>query len=188
MPRCLERWLLLVIDTSFAFPFCTTFFLVQDCELLYLSDRSENLVLRNIAVPPLAIRPSVFVDGGAQRSKFYCLRFSHYCCSVLPTPSIVFIIYILNEYAQNFHYIDILVQQWKWHHGEVKTNYSNKCYPPTGIIRSKLQFQKFGMDVIWTFTFPPICSIVRIFLLFFVYHIHMKLSNTSGSCGYFQVW
>ncbi|PSR95151.1 DNA-directed RNA polymerase III subunit 1 like [Actinidia chinensis var. chinensis] len=41
----------------------------EDCELLYLSDRSENLVLRNIAVPPLAIRPSVFVDGGAQSNE-----------------------------------------------------------------------------------------------------------------------
>lgn len=40
---------------------------MQDCELLYLSDRPENLVLRNIAVPPLALRPSVFVDGGTQR-------------------------------------------------------------------------------------------------------------------------
>ncbi|KAL6979263.1 DNA-directed RNA polymerase, partial [Sarracenia purpurea var. burkii] len=39
----------------------------EDCELLYLSDRPENLVLTNIAVPPLAIRPSVFVDGGTQR-------------------------------------------------------------------------------------------------------------------------
>ncbi|KAL6984123.1 DNA-directed RNA polymerase, partial [Sarracenia purpurea var. burkii] len=38
----------------------------EDCELLYLSDRPENLVLTNIAVPPLAIRPSVFVDGGTQ--------------------------------------------------------------------------------------------------------------------------
>lgn len=40
---------------------------MQDCELLYLSDRPENLVLRNIAVPPLALRPSVFVDGGTRR-------------------------------------------------------------------------------------------------------------------------
>ncbi|OVA18215.1 RNA polymerase [Macleaya cordata] len=36
----------------------------EDCELLYLSDRPEKLILTDIAVPPIAIRPSVFVDGG----------------------------------------------------------------------------------------------------------------------------
>ncbi|KAI8573806.1 hypothetical protein RHMOL_Rhmol01G0304200 [Rhododendron molle] len=41
----------------------------EDCELLYLSDRPENLVLRNIAVPPLALRPSVFVDGGTRSNE-----------------------------------------------------------------------------------------------------------------------
>ncbi|GMP83891.1 hypothetical protein CsSME_00037652 [Camellia sinensis var. sinensis] len=41
----------------------------EDCELLYLSDRPENLIVRNIAVPPLAIRPSVFVDGGTQSNE-----------------------------------------------------------------------------------------------------------------------
>ncbi|KAJ7947738.1 DNA-directed RNA polymerase subunit [Quillaja saponaria] len=35
----------------------------EDCELLYLSDRPENLIMTNIAVPPIAIRPSVIVDG-----------------------------------------------------------------------------------------------------------------------------
>ncbi|XP_022755690.1 DNA-directed RNA polymerase III subunit 1 isoform X3 [Durio zibethinus] len=34
-----------------------------DCELLYLSDRPEKLIITNIAVPPIAIRPSVMVDG-----------------------------------------------------------------------------------------------------------------------------
>ncbi|XVE59161.1 hypothetical protein DITRI_Ditri05aG0023300 [Diplodiscus trichospermus] len=34
-----------------------------DCELLYLSDRPEKLIITNIAVPPTAIRPSVLVDG-----------------------------------------------------------------------------------------------------------------------------
>ncbi|CAL5419427.1 unnamed protein product [Camellia sinensis] len=41
----------------------------EDCELLYLSDRPENLIVTNIAVPPLAIRPSVFVDGGTQSNE-----------------------------------------------------------------------------------------------------------------------
>ncbi|KAL8161055.1 hypothetical protein V2J09_012544 [Rumex salicifolius] len=36
----------------------------QDCELLYLYDRPEKLLLRNIPVPPMALRPSVLVDGG----------------------------------------------------------------------------------------------------------------------------
>ncbi|TQD75003.1 hypothetical protein C1H46_039471 [Malus baccata] len=35
----------------------------EDCELLYLSDRPENLIMTNIAVPPIPIRPSVIVDG-----------------------------------------------------------------------------------------------------------------------------
>ncbi|CAK9184824.1 unnamed protein product [Ilex paraguariensis] len=41
----------------------------EDCELLYLSDRPEKLIVTNIAVPPIAIRPSVFVDGGAQSNE-----------------------------------------------------------------------------------------------------------------------
>ncbi|KAL6556324.1 DNA-directed RNA polymerase III subunit 1 [Orobanche gracilis] len=36
----------------------------EDCELLYLNDRPEKLIVTNILVPPIAIRPSVFVDGG----------------------------------------------------------------------------------------------------------------------------
>ncbi|KAL6275979.1 hypothetical protein ACE6H2_019580 [Prunus campanulata] len=34
----------------------------EDCELLNLSNRPENLIMKNIAVPPIAIRPSVIVD------------------------------------------------------------------------------------------------------------------------------
>ncbi|XP_043723195.1 DNA-directed RNA polymerase III subunit 1 isoform X1 [Telopea speciosissima] len=37
----------------------------EDCELLYLSDRPEKLIVEDIAVPPIAIRPSVFMDAGA---------------------------------------------------------------------------------------------------------------------------
>ncbi|XP_024019134.1 DNA-directed RNA polymerase III subunit 1 [Morus notabilis] len=36
---------------------------LPDCELLYLSVRPENLILTNISVPPIAIRPSVIMDG-----------------------------------------------------------------------------------------------------------------------------
>lgn len=46
------------------------FLMLQDCELLYLNDRPEKLVITNISVPPMALRPSVFVDGGIQRSVF----------------------------------------------------------------------------------------------------------------------
>ncbi|KAH7575873.1 hypothetical protein JRO89_XS02G0236300 [Xanthoceras sorbifolium] len=35
----------------------------EDCEMLYLSDRPEKLIITNIAVPPIAIRPSVIMDG-----------------------------------------------------------------------------------------------------------------------------
>ncbi|CAI0374147.1 unnamed protein product [Linum tenue] len=35
----------------------------KDCELLYLGDRPEKLIFEKIAVPPVAIRPSVPVDG-----------------------------------------------------------------------------------------------------------------------------
>ncbi|KAK9279694.1 hypothetical protein L1049_013374 [Liquidambar formosana] len=41
----------------------------EDCELLYLSDRPEKLIITNITVPPIAIRPSVFVDGGTQSNE-----------------------------------------------------------------------------------------------------------------------
>uniref|UniRef100_A0A803L3S3 DNA-directed RNA polymerase subunit n=1 Tax=Chenopodium quinoa TaxID=63459 RepID=A0A803L3S3_CHEQI len=41
----------------------------QDCELLYLNNRPENLIITNISVPPLALRPSVFVDGGIQSNE-----------------------------------------------------------------------------------------------------------------------
>ncbi|KAJ0985807.1 hypothetical protein J5N97_004163 [Dioscorea zingiberensis] len=36
----------------------------EDCELLNLYDRPEKLIVTDIAVPPLAIRPSAFVDFG----------------------------------------------------------------------------------------------------------------------------
>lgn len=67
---------------------------MQDCELLYLSDRPENLVLRNIAVPPLALRPSVFVDGGTRRLShtsvyLYPLLFSLLFFFLFRIPSIV---------------------------------------------------------------------------------------------------
>ncbi|TXG73952.1 hypothetical protein EZV62_002531 [Acer yangbiense] len=35
----------------------------EDCEMLYLSERPEKLIITNIAVPPIAIRPSVIMDG-----------------------------------------------------------------------------------------------------------------------------
>ncbi|KNA22334.1 hypothetical protein SOVF_034890 [Spinacia oleracea] len=41
----------------------------QDCELLYLNNRPEKLLITNISVPPLALRPSVFVDGGIQSNE-----------------------------------------------------------------------------------------------------------------------
>ena len=44
------------------------FLLSQDCELLYLSDRPEKLIMENIAVPPVPIRPSVIMSG-SQRSE-----------------------------------------------------------------------------------------------------------------------
>uniref|UniRef100_A0ACD5ZP30 Uncharacterized protein n=1 Tax=Avena sativa TaxID=4498 RepID=A0ACD5ZP30_AVESA len=36
----------------------------EDCELLNLGDRPEKLIITEISVPPVPIRPSVFVDGG----------------------------------------------------------------------------------------------------------------------------
>ncbi|GAB2275314.1 hypothetical protein Dimus_010075 [Dionaea muscipula] len=36
----------------------------QDCELLYLHGRPEKLLITNVPVPPISLRPSVFVDGG----------------------------------------------------------------------------------------------------------------------------
>lgn len=41
----------------------------EDCELLYLHDRPEKLIITNIQVPPVTIRPSTFVDGGSQSNE-----------------------------------------------------------------------------------------------------------------------
>ncbi|KAL7606144.1 hypothetical protein Lser_V15G16256 [Lactuca serriola] len=40
----------------------------EDCELLYLADRPEKLIISIIHVPPICIRPSVPAAGGAMRS------------------------------------------------------------------------------------------------------------------------
>ncbi|XP_058109980.1 DNA-directed RNA polymerase III subunit 1 isoform X2 [Magnolia sinica] len=41
----------------------------EDCELLHLYDRPEKLIMTDIAVPPVAIRPSVFMDAGAMSNE-----------------------------------------------------------------------------------------------------------------------
>lgn len=40
---------------------------LQDCEVLFLRDRPEKLLIEKVAVPPIAVRPSVIMDG-SQRS------------------------------------------------------------------------------------------------------------------------
>ncbi|AES88756.2 DNA-directed RNA polymerase I protein [Medicago truncatula] len=35
----------------------------KDCTLLYIAEKPENLIITNIAVPPIVIRPSVMMDG-----------------------------------------------------------------------------------------------------------------------------
>lgn len=37
----------------------------EDCEVLYLYDRPEKIIVTHLAVPPVAIRPSVVTDGGS---------------------------------------------------------------------------------------------------------------------------
>ncbi|KAI3724533.1 hypothetical protein L2E82_36314 [Cichorium intybus] len=41
----------------------------EDCDLLYLADRPEKLIISVIPVPPIAIRPSVPVNGGAMSNE-----------------------------------------------------------------------------------------------------------------------
>ncbi|GAA0172061.1 DNA-directed RNA polymerase [Lithospermum erythrorhizon] len=41
----------------------------EDCELLYLNDRPDKLIITSISVPPTVIRPSVLVDGGTQSNE-----------------------------------------------------------------------------------------------------------------------
>lgn len=65
----LARLLIKFVYSSFSLNFPGT---SQDCELLYLSGRPENLIMTTIAVPPIAIRPSVIIDG-SQRS--FCSPF-----------------------------------------------------------------------------------------------------------------
>ncbi|XP_061361832.1 DNA-directed RNA polymerase III subunit 1-like [Gastrolobium bilobum] len=40
----------------------------KDCELLYVAERPEKLIITNIVVPPVAIRPSVIMDGSLRLS------------------------------------------------------------------------------------------------------------------------
>lgn len=54
--------------------------MLQDCDLLNLAERPEKLVLTNIGVPPIAIRPSVFMDGGTQRSAQHKFNNIFVCC------------------------------------------------------------------------------------------------------------
>ncbi|KAL5581146.1 hypothetical protein UlMin_013588 [Ulmus minor] len=48
--------------------------LVEDCELLYLSDRPEKLIMTSIAVPPIPIRPSVIMDGSQSNENDITVR------------------------------------------------------------------------------------------------------------------
>ncbi|XP_077239616.1 DNA-directed RNA polymerase III subunit 1-like isoform X2 [Tasmannia lanceolata] len=41
----------------------------EDCELLHLYDRPEKLIHTDIPVPPVAIRPSVFMDSGSMSNE-----------------------------------------------------------------------------------------------------------------------
>ncbi|XP_042421981.1 DNA-directed RNA polymerase III subunit 1-like isoform X2 [Zingiber officinale] len=41
----------------------------MDCELLNMSDRPEKFIVTNIAIPPVSIRPSAFVDAGASSNE-----------------------------------------------------------------------------------------------------------------------
>ncbi|KAL9232875.1 hypothetical protein vseg_007938 [Gypsophila vaccaria] len=41
----------------------------KDCELLYLNERPEKLLISTISVPPMSIRPSVQVGGGLQSNE-----------------------------------------------------------------------------------------------------------------------
>ncbi|CAA6654834.1 unnamed protein product [Spirodela intermedia] len=46
----------------------------EDCEVLYLKDRPEKLIVTDIAVPPVAVRPSVFMDLNNEDSITNMLR------------------------------------------------------------------------------------------------------------------
>lgn len=48
---------------------------LQDCELLNMSDRPEKFIVTNIAIPPVSIRPSVLVDAGVSRSAYDLFSF-----------------------------------------------------------------------------------------------------------------
>ncbi|GAV71386.1 RNA_pol_Rpb1_2 domain-containing protein/RNA_pol_Rpb1_3 domain-containing protein/RNA_pol_Rpb1_1 domain-containing protein/RNA_pol_Rpb1_5 domain-containing protein/RNA_pol_Rpb1_4 domain-containing protein, partial [Cephalotus follicularis] len=41
----------------------------EDCEMLYLYDRPEKLIITHITVPPTTIRPSTIVEGGSQSNE-----------------------------------------------------------------------------------------------------------------------
>ena len=54
---------------------------LQDCELLNLGDRPEKLIVTEIAVPPVPIRPSTVVGNTRTRSVFQFLESSS--CSLV---------------------------------------------------------------------------------------------------------
>ena len=54
---------------------------LQDCELLNLGDRPEKLIVTEIAVPPVPIRPSTVVGNTRTRFVFQFLESSS--CSLV---------------------------------------------------------------------------------------------------------
>ncbi|VAH84342.1 unnamed protein product [Triticum turgidum subsp. durum] len=57
------------VDATLFSPYKSIYYFqpITDCELLNLGDRPEKLIITEIAVPPVPIRPSVFVGGGGGR-------------------------------------------------------------------------------------------------------------------------
>ncbi|GLJ45066.1 hypothetical protein SUGI_0948710 [Cryptomeria japonica] len=54
----------------------------EDCEVLYLFDRPEKLIVTHMAVPPVGIRPSVVTDGGSNEDDI-TMKLSHIMSSNL---------------------------------------------------------------------------------------------------------
>ena len=59
----------------------------EDCGLLALSGRPEDLILTHVPVPPVCIRPSVEMDGGTNEDDLTVKLTVSPACSPLCSPA-----------------------------------------------------------------------------------------------------
>ncbi|KAK9755069.1 hypothetical protein RND81_01G000400 [Saponaria officinalis] len=107
----------------------------QDCELLSMTDRPEKLIITNLTVPPIVIRPSTFVDGGKSNEQDITLRLktiiqANACLRQCMQDS-ANSLKILNEWD----YLQVEVAQYINSEANVGSQYQQSSKPVKGILQ-----------------------------------------------------